>query len=342
MSDLTPIEIDRTRRLLALAVLAVFELAALGALAVACGKKPSPETGSTPSPQGTATRTKPAIPAEESPSIKESAAAGQAPYSAVREPFDGAIDDRGRLWVLDSVNGRLRIFDRQGGWLGGWGGTREKGTYSLRGPEGIAIEGDTVYVADTWSGGARAFSLAGEPKGSALGLYGPRGIAAAEGAVWVTDTGNARLVIYDAQLKNPRIVGKPGSGAAEFSGPVGIAIGPSGTVFVGDSGNGRIQVLNREGGYVRAWSIPWMKTSWRAHVAADQNGNVYVSNPDGSEVLSFSKTGTPQKRWGADDSGIKFLRPVGVVVDRKQGILYVMDTGIHKVLKVNLSGTGAR
>ncbi|HXM78339.1 MAG TPA: NHL repeat-containing protein [Thermoanaerobaculia bacterium] len=342
MSDWTPTEMDRTRRLMSWVVLIVLAGIAAIAVSIACGKKTETPSGS-PAASVPAPTASPAVAGiEETPAFRETAAPGEAPYAAVQQPFDCAVDDRGRLWVLDSANGRVRVFDDKGGYLGGWGGNLEKGEYSFRGPEGIAISGDSVYIADTWAGGVRAFSRKGEPLGRAAGLYGPRGIAAGAGAVWVTDTGNGRLMAYDAQLKTSRVIGKPGTGGGEFNGPVGIAIGPSGTLFVGDSGNARVQVLDKDGRFVRSWNLPWLKTSWQAHVAVDSRGTVYVSYPDGASVLAFDNAGAQRKAWTADDSGAKLVRPVGVAVDGKAGVLYVMDTGSHRVRRIALSGATAR
>jgi DNA-binding beta-propeller fold protein YncE len=339
MSDLTPTEMERTRRLMSWVVLTVFAAIAAIAISVACGKKNENPSGTPVASAGAVT----AVPEiEETPAFRETAASRGAPYEAVQQPFDGAVDDRGHLWVLDSANGRVRAFDDRGGYLGGWGGNVEKGEYSLRGPEGIAIAGDTVYIADTWAGGVRAYSRKGEPIGRASGLYGPRGIAAGDGIVWVTDTGNGRLMAYDAQLKTPRVIGKLGTGGGEFNGPVGIAVGPSGKVFVGDSGNGRVQVLDKDGRFVSSWNLPWLKTSWQAHLAVDSRGTVYVTYPDGASVLAFDKAGVQQKAWTADDSGAKLIRPVGVAVDAKAGVLYVMDTGSHRIRRIALSGAAAR
>ena len=72
---------------------------------------------------------------EEPPAIADSAAPDRAPYAGMREPRDAAVDGRGRLWVADFANNRIRIFDADGGYLGGWGG-RGAGTFGLREPCG--------------------------------------------------------------------------------------------------------------------------------------------------------------------------------------------------------------
>src|SRR2546422_7217499 len=58
-------------------------------------------------------------------------------------------------------------------------GNRGNGTFELRDPCAVTVHGEDVYVADTWNGRIQKFSIAGEWKATAAGLFGPRGVAAA-------------------------------------------------------------------------------------------------------------------------------------------------------------------
>ncbi len=177
-------------------------------------------------PQTTASGT-PADEPEEKPAVAAEAS-GEAPWAKLREPRGIAVDGRGRVWVADFGNSRLRVFDRDGGSLGGWGG-RGSGEFGFRELCGLAIAGDALYVADTWNGRVRAYTVDGLLRASAAELYGPRGIAVApNGRVWVADTGNHRIVSYGPLLDDPRIVGKKGGRPGEFASPIGIAVSPRG------------------------------------------------------------------------------------------------------------------
>ncbi len=268
-------------------------------------------------------------------SIRETAASGEAPFSAVKAPFIARTDERGRVWVLDADNARIRVFDRDGGFLGGWGG-HGNGQLAFQSPEGLAISGDNLYVADTWNHRVVHYTLSGEWKGSVTGFMGPRGVAVGpDGSVWVADTGNDRVVRYDAELKNEKIVGGRGTEPGEFKGPVSIAFGPSGSAYITDAANGRIQVLDKAAKYQTSWSIDWLAKSWQARLETDRKGTVYLSNPGGAEVLAFNPSGALERRW-TEASGEKLLLPIGLGADRKRGILYVADIASHRLLTVSL------
>lgn len=308
------------------------------ALGAGCRKSESPAPSPTPAPAAAAAPMTPPEPTEPStPQIRETAVTGQPPYAGMKEPRDAAVDSKGRLWVADFGNSRLRVFDANGGYLGGLG-NRGNGTYELRDPCAVAIAGDDVYVADTWNGRIQAYSATGEWKATAAGLFGPRGVATSPGGkVWATDTGNNQIVVYDRALANPQKIGKSGSGHAEFQGPVGIAIGPSGDVYVADSRNHRVQVLGADGGFRRAIAVPGWEGSPEPHLEVGSGGEVYVSDPNAGKVREIDASGRVARDWTADDAGRPFARPTGLAIDRGQKILYVVDAAGATVSKISLA-----
>lgn len=291
-------------------------------------------------PAAEAAAAAPADEPEQPPSISETAAPGLAPYAGMREPRDGAVDGRGRLWVADFGMNRIRLFDSDGGSLGGWGG-RGSGNYQLREPCGVAIHGDFVYVADTWNGRVQMFTLAGEWKAVAAGLFGPRAVTVApDGTVWASDTGNQSIVSWDPSLSTKKTVGKAGAAPGEFSGPVGIAASTS-AIYVADVGNHRIQVLAPSGQFRAAWPFPGWKEWGEAHLETDGD-RVYAADPGGNAVLAFDAAGKLLERWTAGESRLPFSRPTGLALDANAHRLYVVNSGDNSVARIDLSEARGR
>lgn len=275
----------------------------------------------------------------EKPSIRDTPEKGASPYSGLDSPHDAAVDDQGRLWVASTNNARIRVFDSNGGLLGGWGGKGE-GPHALNGPDALAIHGDNLYVADTWSGKIRRFSLAGEPRGEVGTLYGPRGVAVgSDGRVWASDTGSNRISVFDANLANRKDIGKAGSRSGEFKNPVGIGVGPSGSVYVADTGNNRIVVLDAQGNFKTSLAVSGWESGWYGFIEIDRNEHLYVSFPGLKTVVELTRTGAVVRKWTSDSSGKSFGYPTGLALDQRQGqdLLYVIDSPSATVRRVNLS-----
>jgi tripartite motif-containing protein 2/3/tripartite motif-containing protein 71 len=153
----------------------------------------------------------------------------------------------------------------------------------------------------------------------------------------VSDTGNKKIVQYDGSLKLIRSIGKQGSGPLEFSEPVGIAVGPSGTVYVADTGNHRIQILSADGQFLRALPVPAWSVGNEPHLEVDGKGVIYAADPAGNAVLEFDPSGKPVRRT-TDDAGKPFVKPTGIALDSKRAVLYVVNSGNNTVSHLALPG----
>jgi YYY domain-containing protein len=274
---------------------------------------------------------------EEKPSIQAKADADELPFSNLREPRGAAVDGQGRVWIADFGHSRLRVFDPHGGFLGGWGG-RGAGEFGFKELCGIAIAGDAMYVADTWNGRVQAFTTAGVLRASTGDLYGPRGVAVApDGRVWVADTGNHRVVSYDALLQDRRIFGKRGTAVGEFTSPIGIAAAPSGAIYVADAGNQRIQVLGPDGAVRGAFAVAGWAGNAEPGLTVDSDGTLYATDPAAGLVLALDPSGSVRRRIATDQSGERFENPTGIAIDRKNRILYVVNSGNASVSVIPLS-----
>ena len=119
-----------------------------------------------------------------------------------------AFDSEGNVYVADSGNDRVQIFDSSGKYIAQFGSIGSG-------------NGQFVY-----------------PNGIAVG---------SAGNVYVADSGNSRIQIFDSSGKYMAQFGSIGSGNGQFYNQNGIAAGSEGRVYVADSGNFRIQIFDSSG-----------------------------------------------------------------------------------------------
>jgi len=316
-------------------------LAAIVAVTAGCGKKETAaggaSTAGTPGAAASGSAEPTAVPQAPGPSIREAAEAGKPAWDGLKTPSDIALDDKGRLWVADQGNSTIRIYDASGGSLGGWGG-RGTGQYGLQELCGLAIKGDSVYVADTYRTGVEIFSLAGQFKAkSSAGLFNPHDVAVApDGKVWISDSGNNRVILSDADLSNPRPIGHAGAGPGEFNSPGSLVVGASGRVYVADIDNKRVQVLDSAGSPKAQWKFAGWGPNGDGYLDLDSDETLFASDTNGNAIVQLDRNGREAHRWTADDAGEKFSNPRGIALDRRSRVLYVVNSGRNSVTKLKI------
>jgi uncharacterized protein (TIGR03663 family) len=258
-----------------------------------------------------------------------------------------AVDGAGNVYVADSQNHRIQVFDADGGFLREWGGQgAEPGR--LNEPWGVAVspEGE-VAVADTWNHRIQVFDAQGnwlrswgtfgeaDVRGPGTLLYGPRDVAYdSQGNLYVSDTGNKRIVKYDYQGTVLRIIGGMGAEPGQMQEPVGIALDAEGRLYVADTWNRRIQVFDAELEFEREWPVvAWegMSVVNKPYLAVS-DGRVYVTDPEGYRVIVYDLEGTVQDVWGQYGTDLGSMNlPTGIVVEATGRVL-VVDSDNHRVL----------
>ncbi|HVL90861.1 MAG TPA: hypothetical protein VM841_11580 [Actinomycetota bacterium] len=199
---------------------------------------------------------------------------GKGASAAFVQPIGIAVDADGNVVVADAGANRIRKVAKDGtvttiagsGEEGAANGAATDATF--RGPRGVAIGVDgTIYVADTGNHLIRTIG----PNGTVATLAGSPG---------------------KKGLKNA-----PGAGAL-FNAPIGIGIGPDGTLFVTEFDNHTIRVVSKDGKIVRQLA--------------------------GTGVKGFK-----------DEAALKaqFDSPVGIAVDAK-GVVYVADAANNRIRKI--------
>jgi predicted membrane-bound mannosyltransferase/DNA-binding beta-propeller fold protein YncE len=275
-------------------------------------------------------------------------------------PRDVAIGPDGRIYVADSRNHRILIFNADGEFIDGFGqyGANDYSTNvmapegSFNEPWGIAVSPDgSVYVADTWNNRIQKFDSngnfitmwgefgAGE---TAYDLWGPRGISVdAKGRVFVTDTGNKRVVIFDSNGQNLADFGGAGMGVGQFDEPVGIEVDDQGRLYIADTWNSRIQIMLPNGdllSYSRnsTWDISaWYSESLdnKPFLAVDSSYNTYVADPIMGRVIVFDINGNFLFAFGAYGAGTNEIGIVGGIAIDADGNVWIADAQNNRLMR---------
>ncbi|MFH1738528.1 MAG: NHL repeat-containing protein, partial [bacterium] len=140
-------------------------------------------------------------------------------------------------------------------------------------------------------------------------------------------------------------LGSPGRGQGQFSQPKGIAISRDGQrIYVLDTGNCRVQVLDANGGYLAEFGKRGPEPGQFSPefggpcggIAIGPNGHVYATDTWGDggrgRILVFDQNGTLVSTWNRAGAEGEFYGPRGIAV-APDGRVFVADTG-HKQLVV--------
>lgn len=265
------------------------------------------------------------------------AAQGQNTVSPLRRPASVAYDAAGDLFIADSA--RNQVFEiSAGGALttiagsgtqgfsgdGGWATAAE-----LNAPLSVAVATDgTLYIADTGNqrirvvqdgkintfagSGIRGFSGDGGPATSAA-LNHPAGLALdTTGALLLCDQGNQRVRRISAgqiaTIAGNGVQGFAGDGgratSAELNEPSGTAVSSDGRIFIADTNNQRVRVIDTSG---------------------------TISTFAGTGVAGILGDGGPA-------FAAQLSRPIALAIDTANN-LFIADENNHRLRRIAADGT---
>lgn len=254
------------------------------------------------------------------------------------EPRGIAADASGNLYVADTKNHRIQVFDAAGKPLRAFG-TMGKGDGQLNEPCGIALDarGD-VWVADTWNGRIAHFSPDGAWRGALIDpqkpFFGPRAVVVSQGQIFVADTGNKRIARFDPDGRRIADWGTNGIGAGQFVEPVGLAADAAGNIYVADTGNHRIQVFEPGGKFVRQFPVfGWKDFYTEPYIALGPGGFLFVTDSSTGRVALYDGQGNLKRSWKPNEP---FKAPTGIALD-PFGTLIVSDRGADRIFAWSLS-----
>ena len=191
--------------------------------------------------------------------------------------------------------------------------------------------GEKLYAFDTLFG----------TKGSGLNqLNGPEGICVGpDGNLYIADTQNSRILEWTCDGKPIKAIGSYGPSAIwrnepEFDHPAGVLVVPDGQIYVADTQNNRIVLLDPNGLVNLSWGrLGTRRRQFTAPrvVVKDHFGNIWVLDSGNSRVSNFSNMGKFNFTWGTFGTQVGSLNfPLGMALNSiDQGIL--ADTGNFRI-----------
>ena len=173
-------------------------------------------------------------------------------------PVSLAIDATGHVWVSNNLQGgSLSKFNPDGSAVSPSGGFVGNG---LLEPQGLAVDAVGRVWVTNWAQGS----------GSTLSIFNPDGSAASGSPVVSTRV----------------------NGVASIAGPVGVALSPSGSLWVANYGNSTLSAFTSSQ-LLQVGPVTGAGLSFPVNVTVDNQGNVWTVNNSNSTVSEFTAAGLP-------------------------------------------------
>jgi len=216
-------------------------------------------------------------------------------YGKFDRPVDVGVDRNHNIYVADAILRAVFKFDAYGKLLDVFKGTDENNRMAR--PSRIAIDVNTIYIADRYEGKIHRFDLDGK------------------------------------QLSSWKL---RGGGPGQLSEALGICVDPLGQLYVVDHINDRILSYSSDGSFISSFGEKGEKPGQlfgATDIACDAEGNIVVIDfndriqrfaPDGTLLQSLGERGTEPGQF--DD-------PLGIALDI-EGALYIADTANSRVQKI--------
>ncbi len=260
------------------------------------------------------------------------------------------FDSNGLIYTVNTLNNFIEVFNCYGTYI------ISIGLFQLTWPHGIAINStDYIYVTEPDMNQVKVFSSGGTlvntwgSGGSGEGQFSnPSEIAVnSSGQIYVGDDYNRVQVFTETGqflLQEGRMLpreGEIGDSSYEQSGAWAIAVNKTGTVYVADTYNDRVEVFTSTGQFLMKWGSHGAQdgnfTEPRG-IAVNESGAVYVTDMNNHRVQVFSSTGQFLFKWGdyGPEAG-NFSYPHGIAVNGS-GNIYIIDSNNHRVQVFSQTG----
>jgi tripartite motif-containing protein 71 len=253
-----------------------------------------------------------------------------------------ASDASGALYVTNTGNDRIDVFNNSGGLLRSWG-VSGRGKGQFNGPLGVGADASGVRaVADSINGrveflnpdGSIATSWGSPAPGPTI-LRSPTAVAFdAAGDAYVLDRRRARIFVFARATGLPaRTIAAQGSGPGRLLDPSAISIA-NGIVTVADTGNRRIARFTTAGAYLGAWT----NAGTVRGVAVTPDGSRTYASATDNRITVFDAQGEVLMQFGGTGRTLgKLAAPAQIALDGG-GKLWVADRGNNRIQRFGPDG----
>jgi DNA-binding beta-propeller fold protein YncE len=221
----------------------------------------------------------------------------------LRKPYGITTDSKGRIYAADTelktvfvINPEERVVEQRKG--------DSRAPMAL--PVGVAVDSeDRLFVSDAELHSITCYS----PSGQVIAYFGtaslgrPGGIAIDRGRnrLYVADAKQGRIAVFDTKpigfrgyYGAPNPIGKAANGT--FASPTNVAVDRQGNIYVADTLNYRVQVLDSTGKFLRTFGVQGDRPGEFIRpkgIAVDSEGHIYVADAEFNNFQVFSPEGQP-------------------------------------------------
>ena len=166
----------------------------------------------------------------------------------VWQPLALAFGPQGLLYVTDRTPGKHRLLalDPKQGWKVVLEvGKEGEGEAEFEYPNGVALAGDRIYVADSVTNRLQVFDKQGQYLAEMVGFSLPRGLLVdGMDRLHIVETTGQQVTVYEAKPDGKRLFsfGDEGTEGGQFLFPNAIAADSQGRLYITDRVNNRVQV----------------------------------------------------------------------------------------------------
>jgi len=246
----------------------------------------------------------------------------------LRKPYGITTDKRGRIYTADTelkmvfmIDPEAKVVERREG--------SSRAPMEL--PVGVAVDSqDRLFVSDAALHAVTCFSPSGQPVSrfgmAVLGRPGGIAIDRQRNRLYVADAKESRIAVFDttslgfvAFFGSPSAKGQRENGT--FNAPTNVAVDRQGNVYVADTWNYRVQVLDSTGKFIHAFGAQGDRPGEFIRpkgIAVDSGGHIYVADAEFNNFQILTPEGQPLLAVGTLGTGPgQFALVAGLHIDSK-------------------------